>query len=87
MSRRKSEVSSRQNERDFPHLVELPVPLGGFGQRLWQFDAFHRERGIPVRNGRGRQDEGQFFIRYCFADATHADAFHGCFGGERLKRT
>jgi integrase len=27
---------------------------------------------------------GQFFVRYCFADPAHADAFRDRFGGERL---
>jgi hypothetical protein len=31
MSRRKSEIAGHMNERDFPHLVELELPLGGLG--------------------------------------------------------
>jgi hypothetical protein len=30
MSRRKGEVTGHMNERDFPHLVELELPPGGF---------------------------------------------------------
>jgi hypothetical protein len=30
MSRRKGEITARMNERDYPHIVELPLPLGGF---------------------------------------------------------
>jgi hypothetical protein len=29
MSPRKSEITGRMNERDFPHLVELELPPGG----------------------------------------------------------
>jgi hypothetical protein len=30
MTRRKGEITGHQNERDFPHIVELPLPSGGF---------------------------------------------------------
>jgi hypothetical protein len=30
MSRRKGEVTGHMNEREFPHLVELELPPGGF---------------------------------------------------------
>jgi hypothetical protein len=46
--------------------------------------AFHRERGIEIKHGRGRHDEGRFFVPYCFAGPTVADAFRDQFGGERL---
>jgi hypothetical protein len=46
-----------------------------------EFDAFHRERKVPIRRGRGRQ-EG--YIRFCFANADHANAFRGRFGGKLL---
>jgi hypothetical protein len=73
--RRKSEFVRRTNERDFPHLVELVVPLGGFDSVLLQIDAFHRERHIPVRRGRSRYELKPFHIRFCFLDAATADAF------------
>ena len=52
--RRKSEFVRRTNERDFPHLVELVLPLEGFRSVLLEIDAFHRERRIPGRRGRNR---------------------------------
>jgi hypothetical protein len=39
MTRRKAEITGHQNERDFPHLVELPLPSGGFRNQLWEFEA------------------------------------------------
>jgi hypothetical protein len=42
MPRRKGERTSRMNERDFPHIVELPVPEGGFGRTLDAIHSFHR---------------------------------------------
>jgi hypothetical protein len=84
MTRRKAEITARMNERDYPHIVELPLPPGGFRSRSDAMLAFHRERDIQIRRGQGRNDDGQFRVRYCFADAAHADAFCDRFGGERL---
>jgi hypothetical protein len=72
------------NERDFPHLVELELPPGGFRSQNLEFDAFHRERGIPIRRGRGRHEAEQFHVRFCFPDAATADAFRERFDGLRL---
>jgi len=49
MTRRKREITGLANERDFPHLVELALPPGGFRSVFLEIDAFHRERRIPVR--------------------------------------
>jgi hypothetical protein len=84
MTRRKSEITARMNERDCPHIVELPLPPSGFRARSDDMLTFHRERGIQIRRGQGRNEDGQFYVRYCFADPAHADAFRGRFGGERL---
>jgi hypothetical protein len=82
--RRKREIVGLANERDFPHLVELAVPLGGFRSVFLEFDAFHRERRIPVRRGRSRHEADQLYIRFCFPDGATADAFCNRFGGEYL---
>jgi hypothetical protein len=84
MSRRKGEITGHMSERDFPHLVELELPPGGFRSQSLEFEAFHRERDIPIRRGRGRHEVDQFHIRFCFPDAATADAFRERFGGLRL---
>jgi hypothetical protein len=56
MSRRKSEITGHMNERDFPHLVELELPPGDFRNRSHEFESFDRERGIPIRRGRGQPE-------------------------------
>ena len=84
MNRRKSGNTRRLNEQEFPHLIELVVPLGSFGSRSAEFETFHRERSIPIRRGRSRHKANQSYIRFCFPDAATADAFRECFGGERL---
>src|SRR5215831_15830445 len=75
MTRRKREIAGLANERDFPHLVELALPPGGFRSVFQEIDAFHRERHIPVRRGRSRYEVEPFHIRFCFPDAATADAF------------
>jgi hypothetical protein len=84
MARRKREITGLANEQDFPHLVELAVPPGGFRSVFLEFDAFHRDRRIPVRRGRSRHEAEQFHIRFCFSDTATADAFRDRFGGECL---
>ena len=84
MTRRKREIVGLTNERDFPHLVELALPPGGFRSVFLEIDAFHRERRIPVRRGRSRYEVKPFYIRFCFPDAATADAFCNRFGGEWL---
>lgn len=83
MSRRKREITGLSNERDFPHLVELALPPRGFRSVFLDFDAFHRERRIPVRRGRSRHEAEQSSLRFCFPDAATADAFRNRFGGVR----
>jgi hypothetical protein len=72
------------DERDFPHIVELPLPSGGFRSQSDDMLAFHRECGIEPRRGRGWHNDEQYYVRYCFADPAHADAFRHQFGGERI---
>ena len=86
MTQRKSEAAARTNEREAPHVVELAHPP----DRLAVVDAmygFHHERGIAIRPGRRQRCGEQEFVRFCFLDATTADAFRESFGGERLDAT
>src|SRR5215475_8949391 len=80
MTRRKREITGLANEQDFPHLVELALPPGGFRSVSLEIDAFHRQRRIRVRWGRSRHEAEQFYIRFCFPDPPTADAFRNRFG-------
>ena len=71
------------NERDFPHVVEIELPPGGFRNKSLEFESFHRERSIVIRRGCGRHEVEQFHVRFCFPDAATADAFQERFGGTR----
>jgi hypothetical protein len=76
MSRYKGQAKPALNERDFPALVVIPVPDGGFGNLLDQQEEFHFRRGLTMRRGRGRRDDdGRFYVSWCFADAATADAW------------
>ena len=41
MTRRKREIVGLRNERDFPYLLELALPPGGFRSVFQEIDAFH----------------------------------------------
>jgi hypothetical protein len=84
MTRRKREIVCLRNERDFPYVVELALPLGPFRNVFLEIDAFHHERRIPVRRGRSRHEVKQVYIRFCFRETATADAFRNRFGGECL---
>jgi hypothetical protein len=85
VARYKGRPSIKSIERDFPHMVEVTIPPGGLGKRLDAMYAFHAERGIKPRHGRGRRDaEGRDLVRWCFADPDTADDFALRFGGRRL---
>jgi hypothetical protein len=72
-------------ERAFPHIVELPLPSGGFRDTDADIEAFHRHHGVEPRRGRGRVENGErWYVRFCFADPAIAEAFAARFGGERL---
>ena len=43
MTQRRGERTAAQNEREFPHIVELAVPPTGFGVKLNSMYEFHRQ--------------------------------------------
>lgn len=77
--RYKGKPSFKAIERDFPHAVVMPIPPGGFGQRLILMHRWHRAAGIDSREGNGWRVN----MCWCFADAATADRFQAEFGGER----
>jgi hypothetical protein len=86
MARYKGRRSPAVVERDFPNIVEMPVPPGGLGKRLDAMHDFHTGRNIQSHRGRGRHEEGQDFIRWCFADPIVAEVFAAEFGGKCIRR-
>jgi hypothetical protein len=80
MSRYKGRHSAKAVERDFPHFVDIPVPVGGLGNRLNAMYDFHARHGIQPKRGHGRHDANGSVIRWCFADPALAAAFVKEFG-------
>ena len=81
MTRYKGRFSVNAIERDFPHIVEMAVPPRGFGSRLDTMYEWHRSRSIEGRRGRGRHEDDQDYVRWCFSDAYFATSFAAEFGG------
>jgi len=81
----KARASTKETERHYPHIVELMVPLNGFGsvQRSAMHE-WHSIWGIQSRRGRGRYYKGRHYVRWCFADPEEAKAFQAEFGGELI---
>ena len=81
MSRYKGRQSAASNERNYPHIVELPVPEGGLGTTLDLIAIFHANLGIEEHHGTGRYQEPRHYVRWCFADPQHARSVQALFGG------
>jgi hypothetical protein len=81
LSRYKGRPNPKAIEKDFPHIVEMRVPEGGFGSKLNAMHRWHDARGIPALNSTGRRDEhNRDYIRWCFADPEIAELFEKEFG-------
>ena len=81
MSRHKGRQSAKAVEKDFPHIVDMVVPLGGLGNRLDAMYDFHTRHGIKSQRGHGRHDANGAVIRWCFADPAVALEFANQFDG------
>ena len=75
MARYKGRQNAKAVERDFPHFVDIVVPLGGLGSKLDAMYDFHIQYGIKPQHGQGRHDANGSVIRWCFADAAVAELF------------
>jgi hypothetical protein len=83
-SRRRTGLKSI--ERNFPHIVEIVVPLGGLGKTLDVIYDFHARHDIRAKHGRTRHDEnGHNYMRWRFADRRTAVEFANKFGGTMMK--
>ena len=75
MTRYKGRASARSIEREFPHVVQLLTPPGGFGRRLDSMHEWFAAREVKAVSGGERFDEGQWYVTWRFADADIAAAF------------
>jgi hypothetical protein len=83
MTRYKGRASAKSIARDFPHVVETLVPLGGFRERLDDIYEFHRQRGILARTLPGRREGERDIAGWAFADKSTADEFAAKFSSEQ----
>jgi hypothetical protein len=87
MSRYRGRAGSKAIEKDFPYIVEMQVPLGGFGKRLDAMYEWFTRHGIKPLTSTGRRDEhNRDYIRWCFADSEMAKAFAAEFKTDVLDR-
>jgi hypothetical protein len=84
MRRYKGRLGAKTIARDFPHVVEIAVPLGGLGKRLNAMYAFHQQRGIQVAHAPRRRDDEHYYLRWCFARRAIAEAFAAEFSGKLI---
>jgi hypothetical protein len=68
MSSYKGRQNAKAIELDFPHFVDIVVPLGGLGAKLDAMYDFHTRRGIKPQRSHGRHDANGSVLRWCFAD-------------------
>jgi hypothetical protein len=79
---RKRNITAYVNERNFPFVVQIAVPDGGFGSKLEAINAWHRYSKNKQRRGRPQSLGEKKFWRWCFKDFETADKFRQRFGGE-----
>jgi hypothetical protein len=78
--------SAKAIEKNFPHIVQMIVPLGGFGKKLDDMYEWHWASDINAMRGNGwRDDSGRFYVRWCFANLITAQDFSRKFGGSIVK--
>ena len=85
MARYKGRANTEENERHYPHIVELMVPLQGFGTTLNDMHEWHTTRGIQSQRGSGSYHKGRHYVRWCFAGPEDAKAFQAEFGGKLIR--
>jgi len=81
---RMRKVTVRVSERDFPFVVQIAVPDGGFECTLGAINAWNHHNGNPQRRGRHYHAGEQEFWRWCFEGLEIAKAVRNRFGGEIL---
>jgi hypothetical protein len=69
----------------FPHQVAILIPKGGLVARGIAMHQFCRTHAMPYMTRSDlRGDPPAKYVKFCFADPTHADAFISEFGGEPI---
>jgi hypothetical protein len=83
MTRARGQAFRALLNRGFPHRV-LVRAENIRGRMFDAVDAFHANRGLPLKTHSLRQDDN-WYVVYCFAGRGAAEAFQLLFGGELLR--
>jgi hypothetical protein len=79
-------TSTKAIEQAYPHIIEMIVPLGGFGKKLDEMYEWHWARDIEAMRGCGWRDKGgRYYVRWCFFNLITAQDFARKFGGSIVK--
>ena len=81
---RLKKVTARVNERDFPFIVQVAVPDGGFECTLDAINAWHCYSKNRQRRGQRHRVDQQEYWRWCFEGLEVAKSFRLRFGGELM---
>jgi hypothetical protein len=69
----KTRTSAQAIGKDFPHIVQMIVPLGGFGKKLDDMYDWHWAKDTEAMRGNGwRDDSGRFYVRWAYETPTVA---------------
>ena len=74
-----------KTERDYPHVVELIVPLKGFGNTLNKMQTWHEVRELEQCQGSVHFAEPHWYCQWRFADPKDAKEFQAAFGGQSIR--
>jgi hypothetical protein len=82
---RKGELTERRIDCDFPHQVVILIPEGGLVARLMAVHKFSDTRSMPYKTRSDlRREPPSDYVRFCFSDPAHTDAFMAEFGGKKI---
>ena len=84
---RMKKVTARVNERDYPFVVQVAVPDGGFECTLEAINAWHGYSRSRQRRGQRYRRGEQEFWSWCFDGLEIAKSFRHRFGGEIMPVT
>jgi hypothetical protein len=84
---RMKKVTARVNEREYPFVVQVAVPDGGFECTLEAINAWHCYSRSRQRRGQRYRRGEQEFWSWCFDGLEIAKSFRHRFGGEIMPVT
>jgi hypothetical protein len=78
----KGRPSAKTIAHEFPHAVDIRVPVEGLGKRLDAMHEFHALLGITAKLATRKGDDGSDYLCWRFADREIAKTFAAEFSGK-----